>query len=282
VMNSSVKLRQSVSEFREIIRCYIHDMFPYYLLEHIDEMESFAREESWRKGGCTASESTITATESTGSESTASESTASESTASESTASPGRVCGVCESTCVSTMSPTRPPRPSSFTQELLPACCSAQFVDSTGKLYMSDTEGRIRWCDASRFGTTERWRIVRENISLLPHSRTQGMFTAAAVVREKVRIAVDGTGELELWPGFPRFHDVRAIDMESFSRVPGSTVLRVHDSPSSPENRLQIRGKSPRLLDVLGKHRVVLEVSKQMPGAVLEIEYKRMFVMYAT
>jgi len=259
LMSSSGKLLQLHQMFREIIRTYIHDMFPYYLYEHVDEIEAFVR------SGCSLRSHT-----------------------------PDIYPHHTTAESALVMSPTRPPRPTSFTDSpesssessssLVEPCTKfddsplrsipcTQFVSSMGTLYKSDTEGVIRWCDASRFGVTERWSLVRESISLVPHSRTKGVYTATALIREKVWIASDGTGVLELWPGFPRHRDVRAIDVESFS---SDCLLKVSPEPEARP------GQAPRrLLDVLGNHRVALEFCGHPPGKVVEVEYKRVFVMYA-
>lgn len=269
VMNSSVALLESVSEFREIVRNYTHDMFPYYLPQHVDEIEAFVRSGS-RRAPIHEDPRHTSFTSQTAASQTAASQSFSQTAAS-------------QSACFTKLhdefheAPTRPPRPSSFTDSIGTCNCSAQFVDSTGKLYMSDTEGVVRWCDASRFGATERWRLIRENISLVPHSRTKGVYTATAVIREKVWIATDGMGVLELWPGFPRHKDVRAIDLESIMQR-DDCVLKVWPRLGAGKEKEAPPG---RLLDVLGKQRITLEFSGHPPGKVLEVEYKRVFVMYA-
>lgn len=218
VVKSSVR---DLPEFNTIIRCYVHDMFPYYLESHVERVRDFVLKTcSFTPLHCTRE-------------------------------NPGN----CESPEFSpSMTPCRPPKPMSFGEATsFSMVANTEYVDTAGNIYMTDKVAQIRWFGV-KMGGSVRWKLCRNKIEFVGASPVPVRGLASLRVHErvveKVWVGRDKVGSVEIWPGIPRFDDPREIDS-----IEAGTSLASEKSPtlSFPVSPLQ---HSRLTLSIQGKELV--------------------------
>lgn len=203
VMNSSVR---DLPELESIIRCHVHDMFPYYLDRHVALVVRFVREGK-SDDECEA----------------------------------GDEAGDPESRISLSHSPmalSRPPKPMCYSQGTsgvdLP---DSEYVDRSGKLFLTDKKGSLRWFGL-KMGGSVRWKLCREKMEFVGEGITPcrepgepPFVRAHALVTEKVWVGTDKVGLMEIWPGIPRFEDTREI--QSVYSASGSHKVTLEQNGSA-------------------------------------------------
>jgi hypothetical protein len=182
VMNSSVR---DLPELESIIRCHVHDMFPYYLDRHVALVERFVREGSFAQQSDCECE----------------------------TAQAGE-----RALPHSPMALSRPPKPMCYSQGTsCVALPDSEYVDRSGKLFLTDKKGSLHWFGV-KMGGSVRWKLCRERMEFVGEGVTPcrepaepPFVRAHALVTEKVWVGTDKVGLMEIWPGIPRFEDTREI-----------------------------------------------------------------------
>ncbi len=204
ILSSSVR---DLPEFESIIQCYVHDMFPYYLGDHVRRVIEFVRDNASGSRLC----STRSEEDCAG---------AGDPQACAGDLRDPQACAPCP------LALARPPRPTSYDSydyydsvsgtsireekicRLLPA--DTQFVDSAGKLFMTDKAGSLRWA-ALKMGGSIRWKLCREKYEVVRQNRAGSRFRVNALVAETLWVGTNRVGMLGIWPGIPRFDDTRKI-----------------------------------------------------------------------
>lgn len=197
VMNSGVR---DLPDLESIIRCHVHDMFPYYLDRHVASVVRFVREgnfECVKTDECERSEA-----------------------------------GDCSGSSHSPMALSRPPKPMCYSRDS--ALPDSEYVDRSGKLFLTDKGGSLHWFGL-KMGGSVRWKLCREKMEFVGEGiapcREPSFVRARALVTEKVWVGTDKVGLMEIWPGIPRFEDTREI--QSVYSASGSHKVTLEQNGSA-------------------------------------------------